>query len=93
MRWDEVRVAHPDRWLVIEAIAAHTLVEGEVRRRILDDIVVVDLFEDGNVAWRRCWKLQREDQGRELYAVHSSNLAIEIIEEFRPLRFYDVPHA
>jgi hypothetical protein len=38
MRWADVRSAHPDQWLVIEALEAHT----ENRRRVFDRIAVIE---------------------------------------------------
>jgi hypothetical protein len=51
MKWQQVRLNHPDRWLLVEAAQAHT----EADRRILDDLVVLDTYEDSALATtRRC---------------------------------------
>ena len=39
MKWPEVRNAHPDQWVVIEALEAHTTPD---RQRVLDRLAVVD---------------------------------------------------
>lgn len=43
MRWADVRVVHPEQWLVIEALDAHS----ENDRRIVDLIAVADICPDG----------------------------------------------
>jgi hypothetical protein len=39
MRWSAIRAAHPDRWLVVEALEAHS----ENDHRIFDRIAVVEV--------------------------------------------------
>jgi hypothetical protein len=57
MCWDDVRAAHPDRWLVIE------LADGRVH--------VLDECPDGLVVMRRWRELRHVLPGRELYFVHT----------------------
>ena len=90
MQWDEVREMHPDRWLVIEALEAHTT---ETSQRILDRIAVIEECPDSSIAWRRCWKLNRENRSRELYAVSTRTAVLDIEEGFRPIRFHDATHS
>jgi hypothetical protein len=54
VRWQEVRAAHPDQWLVIEALEAHS----ENDRRILDRIAVIDVCVRHRDAYP-IWKLDR----------------------------------
>jgi hypothetical protein len=42
MIWSEVRQAYPSRWLIIEAVEAHTADE----RRLLDKIAVMEACDD-----------------------------------------------
>ena len=49
MRWEEVRKAYHNQWLVIEAVEAHT----ETDRRLLDKIAVVEVCVDGANAMQR----------------------------------------
>ncbi len=79
MDWHEVRATHPDGWLVIEALEAHT--EGE--RRLLDRIVVIETCPDGVGAMQRYRRLHQAHPGRELYFVHTARESLEIIERWR----------
>jgi hypothetical protein len=42
MKWLDVRQAYPNRWLIIEALEAHTANE----RRLLDKIAVIETCAD-----------------------------------------------
>ncbi|HEX9060392.1 MAG TPA: hypothetical protein VF941_09450 [Clostridia bacterium] len=78
MTWEDVKRTHPGQWLIIEAIEAHT----EVDRRILDNITVVDTFnEDNNKALLEYINLHRKHRERELYVVHTSRQELDIIEQ------------
>jgi hypothetical protein len=76
MRWTDVRRSHPDEWLVIEALEAHTA----EHRRIFDRIAVVEVCPDGVTAQHRYRELRREHPERELYFVHTANADLEIEE-------------
>jgi hypothetical protein len=75
MSWDEIREIHAHRWLVIEALAAHS--EGD--RRVLDRIEVVDECDDASSAFRRHRRLRAADPGRELYFVHTADPDLAIV--------------
>lgn len=78
MIWEDVKKTHPSQWLIIEAIEAHT--EGD--KRILDNITVVDTFnDDNNRAMLEYIKLHRKHRDRELYVVHTSRPELDIIEQ------------
>ena len=55
MRWSEIRSAHPDQWLVIEALDARS----ENDHRIFDRIAVVEMCSDGRAAMKRYGELRR----------------------------------
>lgn len=76
MRWQEVRAAHPDQWLVIEALEAHS----ENAHRVLDRIAVVDRCADGRAVMKRYRELRREHPQRELCFVHTSMEELNIEE-------------
>lgn len=78
MRWSEVRQSHPDQWVVIEALEAHT--EGD--RRILDRIAVVERCPDGTSAMQSYRRLHRQYPSRELYFVHTSREDLQISERW-----------
>jgi hypothetical protein len=76
MRWREVQEAYPDRWLVIEALHAHS----EADRRMLDKIAVVEVCSDGSEALQSYRKLHQIYPDREYYYVHTSRPELEIHE-------------
>lgn len=76
MNWSQVRQAHPDQWLVIEALEAHS----EERQRILDRIAVIEACSDGRGALNCYRQLHREHPLREFYFVHTSRDELEILE-------------
>jgi hypothetical protein len=76
MRWDQVRADHPDRWLVVEALEAHS----DGHRRVLDRLAVVEVCADGAGAMRRYRALHAQHPERELYFVHTGNAELDIDE-------------
>ena len=76
MRWQEVRDAHPDQWLVIEALEAHS----ENEHRILDRVSVIDVCSDGRATMKRYGELQRAHPQREFCFVHTSMVELSIEE-------------
>lgn len=76
MQWSHIRQAHPHRWLLIEALRAHST----RHERVLDDIAVLDTFDDSLVAFEHYRRLHRAEPERELYVVHSSREALKIQE-------------
>ncbi|HET7506591.1 MAG TPA: hypothetical protein VFK02_36475 [Kofleriaceae bacterium] len=91
MRWAEVRDAHPDQWLVIEVLDAHT--EGD--RRVLDRMAVLELCPDGRTTMKRYGELRRLHPNREFCFVHTSAAELKIEERLwlgiRGLRVADLP--
>jgi len=75
MQWPEIRKAHPDRWLVIEALEAHTTPD---RQRVLDKLSVVDTCLDGATAFQSYRRLHQQYPQREFYSVHTSKEELEI---------------
>lgn len=76
MRWQEVRAAHPDQWLVIEALEAHS----EGGHRVFDRIAAIEVCPDGRATMKRYGELRRAHPQREFCFVHTSKLEL-IIEE------------
>jgi hypothetical protein len=76
MRWPDVRNAYPNRWLVIEALEAHS----SESQRILDRIAVIETCSDGTAALRCYNQLHRQYPQREFYFVHTSRDTLEILE-------------
>lgn len=76
MNWQEVRLNHPNQWLLVEAARAHT----EAKQRILDDLVVLDTYEDSAVAMRDYTQMHRQRPDRELYVLHTSREELKVEE-------------
>ena len=77
MQWSEVRKAYPNRWLIIEALQAHTTNENQ---RILDKIAVVEQPADGQAAMHSYRHLHQQYPEREFYFVHTSREELDIRE-------------
>ena len=76
MSWREARSAYPDRWILIEAIAAHTAED----RRIVDNIRVLGQFTDSASGWHEYGRLHGAEPFRELYVLHTSREEPDIRE-------------
>ena len=76
MQWAQVRQRYPDRWLIVEALEAHT----DGNRRRLDQLAVVEECTDGPEAYRRYKALHHQFLDRELYFVHTEREQLEILE-------------
>ena len=76
MRWQEVRLAYPHQWLVIEALQAHR----EADQRVLDSIAVVEVCPDGSSALNSYLSLHHAMPEREYYYVHTSRAELDIRE-------------
>ena len=74
--WEEIRRQFPRQWLLVEAIAAHS-VEG---RRVLDDIAVLDAFKEAASALKRYQEVRRSSPQSELYVVHTDRETLDITE-------------
>lgn len=80
MTWQEIRKQLPNRWLLIEALKAHS----QDGRRIIDDYAIVGIYDeqDSSPALDAYDKLHQADRTRELYVVHTSEAEVEILERF-----------
>ncbi|MFZ5967411.1 MAG: hypothetical protein ACOYVK_09595 [Bacillota bacterium] len=77
MRWEDVKKTYPSQWVIIEAIEAKT----EGNKRIVDQITVVDVFnDDNNGALSKYVELHKIHPERELYVVHTSRPELDIKE-------------
>ncbi|WP_163970911.1 hypothetical protein [Oceanobacillus halotolerans] len=77
MKWPEVHQHFPDRCVLVEALQSKT-VDNE---RVIQEMSVIDDFENGNAAWKVYKKLHAENQNRELYIFHTNNEEIKVIEQ------------
>ncbi len=76
MKWQEIRTHYPQRWLLIEAIKAHS----EASKRVVEQLAVVDTFSDSVIALKRYQQLHHEAPERELYVFHTSREKLDITE-------------
>ena len=74
MQWTKVRECFPKTWVLIEAIAAHD----ENDKRILDEIAVVDRFDESGTAWKAYSQLKTRYPQRELLIAHTMNEILDI---------------
>ncbi|MEA2559007.1 MAG: hypothetical protein QOH06_511 [Acidobacteriota bacterium] len=74
--WEEIRRQFPRQWLLVEAIAAHSA-EG---KRVLDDIAVLDAFQEAGSAMKSYQETHRRSPQREIYVVHTDRDALDIAE-------------
>ncbi|SFQ38273.1 hypothetical protein [Salibacterium halotolerans] len=78
MKWEDVRHAFPESWVLIEAVQAHT---NEKSERVLEEIAPLEKFADSPEAMRSYQDIHREDPYRELYVLHTSRREPAIIEK------------
>lgn len=80
MDWQTIREQYPSTWVLVEALAARTV----GNERVIDDMVVVGTFADGQAVLQRYLELHAQDRCREYYPLHTDRekLDIGIIDEF-----------
>ena len=85
MQWPEICRSHPDKWLIVEALEAHTTPDS---RRHLDRLTVVEECPDGKAAMKRYRLLHQQYPEREFYFIHTSrdSLDIQVQQRFRNVR-------
>lgn len=76
MHWSDIRRDYPRHWLLIEALQAHS----DGGHRIVDDAVVVAVYDDSQSALSAYAKLHRETPQRELYVFHTNRQELDILE-------------
>ncbi len=76
MRWSEVCAAHPDQWVVIEALDAHS----ENDHRVVDRMAVIEVCTDGRATMKRYGELRRQHPDREFCFAHTSMIDLKIEE-------------
>lgn len=85
MTWDEIRKAFPDRWLLVEALQAHSA----NRKRIVEKLAVLGSYDDWHPAWDEYRRLHRQQRDRELMVLHTDRERLDITESYwfgvRPL--------
>lgn len=75
MRWPEICKDRPDKWLIVEALEAHTTSDC---RRHLNRLTVVEECPDGKSAMKRYQTLHHQYPEREYYYLHTSRDSLDI---------------
>lgn len=74
--WEQVRNQYPQKWLLIEAVKAHS----DSGKRVLEYIAVIDVFSDSAEAMKCYSKFHKESPQRELYVFHTDRKELDISE-------------
>ncbi|MNM77766.1 hypothetical protein D3C81_896330 [compost metagenome] len=82
MRWDEVQERFPNEWVVLEATKAYSK-EGQ---RFIEEMSVIDSYEDSTKAMKRYSELHREDPHREYCFFHTSRPEVVARERYVGIR-------
>lgn len=62
MKWEEARKTYPNQWIVFDILNEHE----EDNKLIIEDVAIIEVFEDINDAWQYYRTLHRKDKTREL---------------------------
>lgn len=62
MLWNEVTQVYPNKWIVFDSLAQHE----EGNKLVIEDIAIVEVFDDINKAYKYYCKLHKEDKMRKL---------------------------
>ena len=77
MRWEDLRNAAPQQWVIIEAVDAHT--EGD--NRVIENIQLAEVFGQDNIGVLRCYaQLHKSHPEREFYVFHTSRPELNVKE-------------
>ncbi|ASA19488.1 hypothetical protein [Paenibacillus donghaensis] len=82
MRWDEVKERFPNEWVVLEATRAYSR-EGQ---RFIEEMAVIDSYEDSSEALKRYSELHRKDPHREYCFFHTSRPVVVARERYVGIR-------
>ena len=77
MKWSEARSIHQDKWLLFEAIGAYSK-DGQ---RIVEEISVINTFDDGKDALAEYAEQHKKDKSREIYVYHTPTKTSRLLSE------------
>jgi hypothetical protein len=69
MKWNEARKLYPNKWLLFEAVEARS----EAGKRIIDELSVINVYDEGRDALREYANRHKRDKSREMYVYHTKN--------------------
>lgn len=76
MKWNEARKLYPNKWILFEAMEAHS----EDGKRIVDELSVINVYDNGKEALKEYADNHKKDKSREMYVYHTKNGEL-LIEE------------
>lgn len=76
MNWETLRENFPNKWVLLEAIEAHS----NDGRRILDRISLINTYDEGKKALEDYKLIHKKEPSRELYVAHTIKTELKIIE-------------
>jgi hypothetical protein len=82
MRWLEVQEGFPNDWVVLEVTKAHSN-EGH---RYIEEVIVIDRFDNSLEAMHRYEKLRQEQPHREYCFFHTSRPNLIARERYMGMR-------
>lgn len=82
MRWEEVQERFPNEWVVLEATKAYSK-EGQ---RYIEEMSVIDSYEDSTKALKRYSELHQEDPQREYCFFHTFRPEVVARERYVRIR-------
>jgi hypothetical protein len=62
MLWSEVRKTYAGRWIVFESLKQHE----EENKLVVEDLAIVEVFSDLNIAYKYYCNLHKQDKSRKL---------------------------
>ncbi|MDF2885374.1 MAG: hypothetical protein K0R54_5947 [Clostridiaceae bacterium] len=62
MLWSEVRKTYPDKWIVFDSLKQHE----EDNKLIVEELAIVEVFSDLNIAYKYYSNLHKQDKARKL---------------------------
>ena len=74
MKWKEVRIHHPHRWVLVEATQSHA----DAERWLADELAVVDAYVDISTAMSCYKRLHHDAPQREFFVAHTDNADLSI---------------
>ncbi len=76
MNWQQVREQYPRKWVLVEAIEAHS----ENNRWLVEQLTVVDAYADVSKALGIYKQLHKQAPEREYFIVHTDKERLDIYE-------------
>ena len=76
MKWEEAREIYKNKWILFEAIEAHS----EKGSRVVDEFSVINSYEEGKEALKEYTEKHKKDKSREMYVYHTKNEKLFIEE-------------